>query len=83
MKNKEQHWKGYTMQELQMHRAINSVRLEIEKEKLTARFDGLRATATGTITSFLLSHFGSLSRAIGLITTGIGIARKVYTLLRR
>lgn len=83
MKNKEDHWEGYTMRELQMHRAINAVRLEVEKEKFVARFDGLRASASGTVTSFLLRNFGTLSRSVGMVTAAIGIARKIYSIFRR
>ncbi|MCH5246704.1 MAG: hypothetical protein J1E99_00975 [Muribaculaceae bacterium] len=80
MKNKD--WKGYTMHELQMHRAVNAVRLEIEKEKLIQSMDRVRQTGAGAVGSFLASNFGTIAKGFGIASTAYGIFRKVRSLLR-
>lgn len=82
MKNKSEEWKGYTMQELQLHRAINKIRLEVEKEKLAQRFDSFRSGAVGSVSSFLLNNLGTFSKSLGIATTAFTIFRKGYKLIK-
>lgn len=83
MKNELEEWKGYTMRELQMHKAINLVRLEVEKERVMQHLEGMRSGAAGNISSYLFRNFGSISRTIGIIGSAFTIGRKVYGLFRR
>lgn len=83
MKNKTDEWKGYTMQELQLHRAINKVRLEVEKEKFLDRFESFRGGAVGGVSSFLLNNLGTFSKGLGIATTVFTILRKGYRLFKR
>lgn len=39
-------WKGYTLEELRFQRAVNSARLEIQKERIATQFNELQ-TSTG------------------------------------
>lgn len=82
MKNELEEWEGYTMHELQLHRAINAVRLEVEKERLLAKFDSIKAGATGSVLNYVVRNFGTLSRTVGIATTTIGIIRKIYSLAK-
>lgn len=82
MKNEIKPWKGYTMRELQMHKAINLVRLEVEKEKVLQNFESLKIGATGHASSFLFKNFGSIMRTIGIVGSAFTIGRKVYGFLK-
>lgn len=83
MKRKTDNWEGYTLQELQLHRAINAVRLEVEKEKFFARLDGLKDGAAGNITSFLMRNLGTVSKGFAITSAAIGIGRKIYSLIKK
>lgn len=83
MKDKENVWKGYSMQELQLHRAINAVRLEVEKEKFLSRLDGLKEGATGNIASFVVRNLGTFSRGLAITSAVVGIGRKVYSMFKK
>lgn len=82
MKNKEKEWEGYTMHELKMHRAVNAVRLEIEKEKLSASMNRTFDSGLGHIGGFLAKNFSPLAKGVGLATTAYGVYRKVRSLIR-
>lgn len=83
MKNKTDSWEGYTMQELQMHRAINAIRLEVEKEKLLSKFEGFKEGAAGNVTSFLLRNLGTVSKGVALSSAIVGITRRLFSIFRR
>lgn len=82
MKTKKEEWKGYTLAELKMHRAINAVRLEVEKERIMANLDAFKNGAAGSVTSFLFKNLGTVSRSIGMATTVFAILRKGYKLFK-
>lgn len=79
MKNKTDDWKGYDMHELQMHRAINSIRLEIQKEKVFSHFENIKYKFSGNMTSFLFNNIGKVSKTIGIVGTLWSITRKILS----
>ena len=46
-------WRGYTRQELQVKRAVNTVRLEVAKENFAQRLSGNGESSTKKLGSFL------------------------------
>lgn len=82
MKNKQEEWAGYTLQELEMHRAINLVRLEVAKEKLFGRLEGIKEGATGNVASFLLRNLGTVSKGVAVSSALLTIGKKIYKLIK-
>ena len=83
MKRKNPEWEGYTMAELQMHKAINAVKLEVEKERFYSRLEGLKEGATGNIASYLIKNIGTLSKGLAIASATIGIGRRIYGIFKK
>lgn len=83
MKHSQDRWKGYTMHELEMHRAINAVKLEIEKERFYSRLGEIKEGATGNIASYLFKNIGTVSKGIAISSALISIGKKLYSIFRR
>ena len=83
MKNKENEWAGYNMQEVQTHRAINAIRLEVAKEKFFGQIEGFKEGATGNVASFLMRNLGTVSKGVAISSALLTIGRKIYTLFRK
>ncbi len=67
-------WGGYTLEELRFQRAVNTARLEIQKERLIAYFRGVQSSAGLANTS---GWFGRIFNSFSYFEYGIMAFRLV------
>lgn len=76
-------WKGYTIDELRYQRALNSARLEIQKERLLNEFDTMKGTFGVMQPTGIL---GKMLKSLNFIDYGIiafQTVRRLSALFRR
>ena len=71
-------WMGYTRQELQVKRAVNTVRLEVAKENFAQRLSGNGESSTKKLGSFLFNNPAILLRTITIGSTVFSIYRRLF-----
>lgn len=81
--NKRNEWKGFTTDELRLHRAINSVKLEMEKERFSLSLNSAKKSNFGKMGSFFMDNFGTLSKGIGIATATFSIIKKLRSVIKR
>ena len=78
----DENWKGYTLDELRIKRAVAAARLQLQKERLLQRLQLLREGSFNRFASTAQrvgSYFPLLSSAI----LGVSVAVKGWSMIRR
>lgn len=76
-------WRGYDGHELRIKRAVNAVRLEIAKESLFQKLEGMNESPTAKFGSFLFNNPALLMRTVTIGTTVFSIMRGLFGKKRR
>lgn len=76
--NESTSWKGYTGHELHIKRAVNAVKLEIAKEAVAQKLEGMGESSTGKFGSFLFNNPAILLRTVTIGTTVFSMLRSLF-----
>ncbi len=75
-------WKGYSFEELRYRRALNAIRIEVEKQKLLSAAGKFKIIAPLGGRSFLRGAWGNLDK-LGYALLALKLARNLLKLRRK
>lgn len=71
-------WKGYDLNQLQMRRAVNLVRIEVERQRLAEAYNGVMDSPGGRIASSIVSYLPSVFSISSIAYSAVRTLRSIF-----
>ncbi len=83
MENQTTPWKGYTLDEIRMHRIISSTRIELEKAKMAAATQQYTSKENRFVSSPIVSKLTNALDYLDYASLAYTIGKRVFKLFRK